>query len=440
MTTSSAVDAITPTGDGAGSIESRFDRVRSYSESIIEGLPVEDLVPQSMEDASPLKWHLAHTSWFFETFLLRESLPGYRPLRDEYAYLFNSYYNAVGPQYSRPQRGMITRPTVADVLEYRAYVNQHMARLFDTVMSEELEPAVVLGLNHEQQHQELMLTDAKHLFAQNPLLPEFRPGSGAPSGLDAAPLEWVGFAEGVYAVGNDGPAVSGGHASFIFDNEGPRHQTYLHAFELASRPVTNEEYLAFIDDGGYDRSTLWLSSGWATARSEGWRSPLYWDRRDGQWWQFTLGGERPLDLAAPVTHVSHYEADAYARWAGGRLPTEFEWEVAATASINEGPIGGNFADSGRWHPSAAGTGGGGLTQMYGDVWEWTSSAYLPYPGFYASDDAIGEYNGKFMSSQMVLRGGSVATPDAGHVRASYRNFFPPDARWQFSGIRLARDV
>jgi len=440
MTTPSAVDATAPTDARDDSIEARFDAVRSYSEAIVEGLPAEDLVPQSMEDASPLKWHLAHTSWFFETFLLRESLPDYRPLRDEYAYLFNSYYNAVGPQYSRPQRGMITRPTVADVLEYRAYVNQHMARLFDTVMSEALEPTVVLGLNHEQQHQELMLTDVKHLFAQNPLLPEFRPGSGAPS-TDAAPaLEWVGFPEGVYAVGFDGPGASSpADRGFSFDNEGPRHQVYLRAFELASRPVTNEEYLAFIDDGGYDRSNLWLSSGWATAQSNGWRSPLYWDRRDGQWWQFTLGGERPLDLAAPVTHISHYEADAYARWAGVRLPTEFEWEIAAT----ERPISGNFADTGRWHPAAPAANGdadGGLAQLYGDVWEWTSSAYLPYPGFYASDDAIGEYNGKFMSNQMVLRGGSVATPDAGHIRASYRNFFPADTQWQFSGVRLARDV
>ncbi len=437
MTTSSAVDAAAPTEAGDESIEERFDAVRSYSEAIVNGLPAEDLVPQSMEEASPLKWHLAHTSWFFETFLLRESLADYRPLRDEYAYLFNSYYNAIGPQYSRPQRGMITRPTVADILEYRAHVNQNMARLFDTVMSEQLEPAVVLGLNHEQQHQELMLTDVKHLFAQNPLLPIFREGAGAPSGLAAGALEWVGFPEGVYAAGHDGPDASGPAGGvFIFDNEGPRHQVYLRAFELGSRPVTNEEYLGFIEDGGYERSDLWLSIGWSIVKAEGWRSPLYWDRRDGQWWQFTLGGERPLDLVAPVTHISHYEADAYARWAGLRLPTEFEWEVAAT----EQPVVGQFADSGDWHPTASDVIPGGLSQIYGGVWEWTSSAYLPYPGFYASDDAIGEYNGKFMSNQMVLRGGSVATPDAGHVRPSYRNFFPPESRWQFSGLRLARDV
>lgn len=429
MTTTSAVDATAPTDSGDDSLEARFEAVRSYSESIVAGLPAEDLVPQSMEDASPLKWHLAHTSWFFETFLLRESLPDYRPLRDEYAYLFNSYYNAVGPQYSRPQRGMITRPTVADVLEYRAYVNQHMARLFDSAMTEELAPVVELGLNHEQQHQELMLTDVKHLFAQNPLLPEFRPGSGAPSSEPARPLEWVAFAEGVHWVGTDEDA-------FHFDNEGPRHQVFLRPFELASRPVTNGEYLQFIDDGGYERSNLWLSSAWSKLNAEGWRSPLYWDKRDGEWFQFTLGGERPLDLDAPVTHVSHYEADAYARWAEVRLPTEFEWEVAAT----EQAVSGNFADDYRWQPSADMASDGSLSQLYGGVWEWTSSAYLPYPGFYAADDAIGEYNGKFMSNQMVLRGGSVATPDAGHVRPTYRNFFPPDIRWQFSGIRLARDV
>jgi ergothioneine biosynthesis protein EgtB len=429
MTTTSAVDATAPTDSGDDSLEARFEAVRSYSESIVDGLPAEDLVPQSMEDASPLKWHLAHTSWFFETFLLRESLPDYRPLRDEYAYLFNSYYNAVGPQYSRPQRGMITRPTVADVLEYRAYVNQHMARLFDSAMTAQLEPVVELGLNHEQQHQELMLTDVKHLFAQNPLLPEFLPGSGAPSGEPAAPLEWVAFPEGVHWVGTD-------DESFHFDNEGPRHQVFLRAFELASRPTTNGEYLQFINDGGYERSNLWLSSAWSVLNQHGWRSPLYWDKRDGEWFQFTLGGEQPLDLDAPVTHVSHYEADAYARWAEVRLPTEFEWEVAAT----EQPINGKFADDRRWHPSADDESDGALSQIYGGVWEWTSSAYLPYPGFYAADDAIGEYNGKFMSNQMVLRGGSVATPDAGHIRPTYRNFFPPDARWQFSGIRLARDV
>ncbi len=429
MTTTSAVDATAPTDAGDDSLEARFEAVRSFSESIVEGLPAEDLVPQSMEDASPLKWHLAHTSWFFETFLLRESLPDYRPLRDEYAYLFNSYYNAVGPQYSRPQRGMITRPTVADVLEYRAHVNQHMARLFDSAMTAELEPVVELGLNHEQQHQELMLTDVKHLFAQNPLLPEFRPGSGAPSGAPAGPLGWAGFEEGVYWVGTD-------DAPFFFDNEGPRHQVFLRAFELASRPVTNGEYLAFIDDGGYERSNLWLSAAWSQVNAEGWRAPLYWDRRDGEWFQFTLGGEQPLDLDAPVTHVSHYEADAYARWAEVRLPTEFEWEVAAT----DQPRAGRFADDFRWQPSADDASEGPLRQIYGGVWEWTSSAYLPYPGFYASDDAIGEYNGKFMSNQMVLRGGSVATPSAGHIRPTYRNFFPPDARWQFSGIRLARDA
>jgi len=430
---SSEVDAGAPSVGGTQTIEEQFDEVRRTSVRMVEGLPVEDLVPQSMEDASPLKWHLAHTSWFFETFLLRESLPDYRPLRDEYQYLFNSYYNAVGPQYSRPQRGMITRPTVADVLEYRAYVDQHMARLFDSAFDDALTSVVELGNNHEQQHQELMLTDVKHLYSQNPLLPAMRPGAGQPSGLLASPLAWVGVAEGVYSVGHDG-------GEFIFDNEGPRHRVFLEAFELASRPVTNREYLAFMDDGGYQRSNLWLSAGWSTAQTAGWRSPLYWDDRDGEWWHFTLGGEQPVDLDAPLTHVSHYEADAYARWAGERLPTEFEWEVAAAdPSIAGTPADGHYADAGRLQPVAAEP-REGLSQMFGDVWEWTSSAYLPYPGFRASDDAIGEYNGKFMSGQIVLRGGSVATPDVGHVRPTYRNFFPPNARWQFSGIRLGRDA
>jgi len=429
--TSSVVDAAAPNpGPSDQSIEAQYEAMRAYLERIVADVHAEDMVPQSMEDASPLKWHLAHTSWFFETFLLRERLPDYRPLREEYIYLFNSYYNAVGPQYSRPQRGVITRPTVAEVLEYRAYVDQHMARLFDSSYDEALLPVVQLGVNHEQQHQELMLTDVKHLFSFNPLNPAYREGAAEPSGVTAPDLAWIPFEEGVHSVGHDG-------SEFTFDNEGPRHQVYLRSFELASRPVTNAEYIAFIEDGGYTRSSLWLSAGWATVRKQQWEAPLYWEQRDGGWCQHTLGGLKPVDLDAPVTHVSHYEADAYASWAGVRLPTEFEWEVAAAPE----PIEGNFADLGNWHPVASeGVSPGGFTQLYGDVWEWTSSAYLPYPGFTASDDAIGEYNGKFMSNQMVLRGGSCATPDATHIRPTYRNFFPSDSRWQFSGIRLARDV
>ncbi|MBT5774178.1 MAG: ergothioneine biosynthesis protein EgtB, partial [Dehalococcoidia bacterium] len=302
--------------------------------------------------------------------------------------------------------------------------------LFDSTYDEALAPVVQLGVNHEQQHQELMLTDVKHLFSFNPLNPAYREGAAEPSGIPAPDLAWVPFEEGVYSVGHDG-------SEFTFDNEGPRHQVYLRDFELASRPVTNAEYIAFIEDGGYTRSKLWLSDGWATVKQQQWQAPLYWEQRDGAWCQHTLGGLKPVDLDAPVTHVSHYEADAYATWAGHRLPTEFEWEVAAAPE----PIEGNFADSGRWHPVASeDVSPGGFTALYGDVWEWTSSAYLPYPGFTASDDAIGEYNGKFMSNQMVLRGGSCAAPDASHIRPTYRNFFPAAARWQFSGIRLARDA
>jgi ergothioneine biosynthesis protein EgtB len=409
----------------------QYRRVRAASAEICRTLKTEDYVIQSMPDVSPAKWHLAHTSWFFETFVLREGLSDYQPRWPEYAYLFNSYYNLAGPQFSRPQRGLLSRPTVADVYAYRDEVDRQMERLFDAGLAEEIEPVVVTGLHHEQQHQELMLMDIKHVFWTNPLRPALRDEAAPVSEHVAPALQWCEYQGGVHEIGWDGEG-------FAFDNEGPRHDVLLRPYALASRLATNAEYLAFIEDGGYERPDLWLSDGWASVQGEGWGAPLYWEQRDGGWWEMTLGGMRPLDPHQPVTHVSHYEADAYARWAGARLPTEAEWEVAA----RDRHIEGNFVESGRLHPAVApdGDGGGnGLRQLFGDAWEWTSSAYLPYPGYRAPEGAIGEYNGKFMSGQMVLRGGACVTPQD-HVRPTYRNFFPPGARWPFGGIRLARDA
>ncbi|MGZ3441187.1 MAG: ergothioneine biosynthesis protein EgtB [Polyangia bacterium] len=376
--------------------------VRHASEELCRGLAAEDFVVQSMPDCSPLKWHLAHTTWFFETFVLA-ARPGYKPFDARYQYLFNSYYEAVGARWDRPSRGLLTRPTVDEVLRYRAHVDARMAEI--DAPADVLE----LGLHHEQQHQELMLTDLKHLFALNPLEPVYRaaPVDDAP----AAPLEWLRFAEGVREIGDAG-------AGFAFDNERPRHRALVPAFRFASRLVTAGEYAAFIADRGYQRAELWLSDGWATVQREGWQAPLYW-RNDGgdgdaqDWTVFTLGGRRAVLPAEPVVHVSFYEADAYARWAGARLPTEFEWESAAAAP--------------------------GATQLYGVGWQWTQSAYAPYPGYRPLAGALGEYNGKFMCNQLVLRGSSSATPPS-HARATYRNFFPPHARWQFTGIRLAQDL
>ena len=415
--------------------EERYHLVRAATEALCSTLNVEDYVVQSMEDASPAKWHLAHMSWFFETFVLR-GRPGYESPNPEFVYLFNSYYNAVGPQFSRPDRGLLTRPTVEATYAYRHHVDQQMATLFDAGIDEALVPVIELGLHHEQQHQELLLTDMKHLLAQNPLHPVLRDGAARPSGERAPELGWARYSGGLYEIGHN--EAEDAVNAFIFDNEGPRHQIYLDGFELASRPVTNADYLEFIEDDGYLRPDLWLSAGWNSAKEQAWEAPLYWERSEGEWQQFTLGGMRALDADAPVCHVSHYEADAYARWAasrwpGARLPLETEWEVAA----RDVPITGNFVESKRLHPSAVSGAGPTPHQLLGDVWEWTGSAYLPYPGYTAPSDAIGEYNGKFMSGQMVLRGGSCATP-VSHIRASYRNFFPPNARWQFSGIRLAR--
>lgn len=410
---------------------SRYREVRHASDRLCEPLAVEDYVPQSMTDASPIKWHLAHTTWFFETLVLMPAVKTYRPFHPAFQYLFNSYYNAIGPQYSRPHRGLVTRPTVAEVRQYRAYVDRQMEDLLDQHEHGKMrvpEDVIVLGLNHEQQHQELMLTDLKHLWSFNPLHPVYREAP-APAARSVPRLRWFGFAEGIREIGHAGPG-------FAFDNETPRHRVFVHAFQIAGRLVTCGEYRAFMEDGGYDRPELWLSDGWKVARERGWRSPLYWEREDSGWYAYTLTGYRPVNDAEPVTHVSYYEADAYARWAGARLATEAEWETAAATA----PLEGHFVEDGFFHPvPLAERAPDHAAQLWGDVWEWTQSPYVPYPGFRAAGGAVGEYNAKFMANQYVLRGGSCATPRS-HIRATYRNFFPPDARWQFSGIRLAQSL
>jgi ergothioneine biosynthesis protein EgtB len=414
----------------AEALARRYRAVRRATEGWLEGLTPEDCVLQSMPDASPVRWHLAHTTWFFETFVLARVDARYVPFHPAYAYLFNSYYNAVGAQYPRPRRGLLSRPSLAEILDYRREVDRRMDALLARGVAVALAPVVELGLQHEQQHQELILTDVKHLLSLNPLHPTYRAPRPALHGeaarVEAPPLRWFPVEGGLHAIGHEGPG-------FAYDNEGPRHRVHLEPFRIASRLATNGEFLAFVREGGYERPEPWLSDGWAAVRVEGWRAPLHWVERDGEWREFTLGGLVPLDLAAPVAHVSYYEADAFAHWAGARLPTEAEWEVAAAAE----PVEGNFADDAWLRPMPAEDRGDRPALMFGDAWVWTSSAYSPYPGYRAPDGALGEYNGKFMVGQQVLRGGSCATP-RGHVRATYRNFFPPAARWQFSGIRLAR--
>jgi ergothioneine biosynthesis protein EgtB len=405
----------------------RYASTRAATLALAEPLSPEDCQVQPAVFASPVKWHLAHTAWFFETFVLERSVPAYRPFHPAFRALYNSYYVGVGPMWQRPQRGLLTRPSLDDVRAYRAHVDRCMNELFergglDAATSARIE----LGLNHEEQHQELILTDVAYLLGSNPLAPAYR--EGAPAAASSAPaLGWIAFEGGLTEIGHDGDG-------FSFDNERPRHRTYLAPFELASRAVTNGEWLAFVEDGGYARAELWMSDGWEAVRAQGWSAPLHWRGGPGERREFTLRGERALDLAAPASHVGWYEADAFARWRGARLPTEAEWETAA-ASV---AVDGNFVESGALHPRAA-TAGPGLRQMFGDVWEWTSSDYAPYPGFRPDEGDIGEYNGKFMCNQRVLRGGSCATP-RGHARATYRNFFQPDARWQFSGLRLARTL
>jgi ergothioneine biosynthesis protein EgtB len=389
-------------------------------------MEVEDYVVQSMPDASPVKWHLAHTSWFFEQFILKPSLAGYRVFHPQFEFLFNSYYQTVGPMHQRPDRGMLTRPTVSEVFRYRDHVDQHMQELLHARTDDErLDELTTLGINHEQQHQELMLTDLKHLLSCNPLQPGYRPLPGRPAVTSTGPMRFQTFDGGLRDVG-----ASGKH--FCFDNEMPRHRTLVENYALADRLATNGEYLEFVRDGGYRRSEFWLSDGWATVTREGWNRPLYWSASLDS--EFTLGGVSGLDLTAPVCHLSFYEADAFARWSGARLPTEAEWELAA-ASL---PIAGNLYEDGYLHPAPA-SDARGLTQMFGDVWEWTASPYVAYPGYRTPSGALGEYNGKFMCNQMVLRGGSCVT-SIDHIRATYRNFFYPHARWQFMGVRLARNL
>jgi ergothioneine biosynthesis protein EgtB len=404
-----------------------FHEVRRQTEYLCEPLEIEDYVIQSMLETSPPKWHLAHVSWFFETFLLKPYLAGYEAFHPRYEYLFNSYYEQLDCGFwPRPQRGLLARPTVAEVYAYRAHVDRSMERLIHGCASDDwptVRARLEIGCNHEQQHQELLITDVKHSFAINPLRPVYRAHAKEAPRASPAPLSFSSFEGGVVEIGADG-------SGFAYDNELPRHRTWLDPFSLADRPVTNSEYLAFIEDGGYQHPGLWHADGWAAVQDHGWHAPLYWERVDDVWHEMTLGGLRPLDPAAPVVHVSWFEAEAYAAWAGGRLPTEAEWELAARTV----PVAGNFVETGRLHPAPAS--GDGMQQLFGDVWEWTGSAYRPYPGYRAAEGALGEYNGKFMSGQVVLRGGSCATP-ADHARASYRNFFYPHERWQFKGFRLA---
>jgi ergothioneine biosynthesis protein EgtB len=410
----------------------RLSAVRGLTQALCAPLTAEDMVIQSMPDVSPPKWHLAHTSWFFETFLLAPHLPGYRPFHPRYGYLFNSYYNQIGPFHARARRGLLARPTTNEVLAYRAHVDRHLLALLDTLDAAgwaRLAPLLELGLNHEQQHQELLLMDVKHNFHANPLRPAYREDLPSAAADTAAAVNFLSCDGGMVPIGHGGPG-------FAFDNETPQHTVFLPAYRLADRLVTCGEYLDFIAAGGYQTPELWLSDGWATVQARGWTAPLYWEQGDEGWQVFTLGGLRALDPAVPVSHLSFYEADAYARFAGRRLPTEFEWEAAARAAAHAPP--GNFLESGHLEPTAAAA-GPGFKQLFGDVWEWTASAYLPYPRYRPAEGAVGEYNGKFMSGQMVLRGGSCLTP-ADHLRATYRNFFPPDARWACTGLRLAEDA
>ena len=405
----------------ASALLRRYRAVRARTLALAAPLSAEDCALQSMPDASPVKWHLAHTTWFFETFVVTAVQDGYRTPDPAYRVLFNSYYQAVGPQHPRPSRGLLSRPSLDDVLAYRAHVDRAMAECCERARTDTaLAARIELGLNHEEQHQELILTDVLHLLSCNPLHPAYDAGD-AVSASEAPEMRWIRYRAGVATIGHLGDA-------FAFDNETPRHRVWLEAFELASRPVTNAEYAAFVADGGYRRPELWLALGWDLVRAEQWTAPLYWIEAGGAWHAFTLQGLHPLDPGAAVVHISYFEADAYARWAGARLPTEFEWEAVAARGREAAAI-----DS--WSPAARAA---GTSLRHGEVWEWTSSSYAPYPGYRVARGALGEYNGKFMCGQYVLRGGSRATPP-GHARITYRNFFPPQARWQWSGVRLARD-
>ncbi|HYG99544.1 MAG TPA: ergothioneine biosynthesis protein EgtB [Terriglobales bacterium] len=448
-------------GSSLPDLAAQYQAVRNVTRELCAPLSAEDQMVQSMPDASPAKWHQAHTTWFFETFVLSPYAPGYRPFDPRFRLFFNSYYKQLGGHPVRTQRGLWSRPSLDEVLRYRSHVDEAMLRFLDGPVSSEVLDLMVLGCHHEQQHQELIVTDTKHALWTNPLRPSYRQASGGvvfpdetplappfPAGGPTfagprekpgkpGPITWLSYDAGLCWIGHEGQ-------HFAFDNESPRHQVFLQPFQIASRLVSNSEYLEFMSDGGYTRPDLWLSEGWDTVCAQGWRAPLYWFECDGQWMIYTLDGEVPLNPADPVCHISYYEADAFARWAGARIPTEFEWEVAAAnvRRASQDQSRENMLDTKRLHPLASNLSGEAQhqthpAQMFGDVWEWTASQYLPYPGFRPASGVVGEYNGKFMCNQFVLRGGSCATP-ADHIRATYRNFFPAHTRWQFAGIRLAK--
>ncbi|WP_223669153.1 ergothioneine biosynthesis protein EgtB [Kangiella shandongensis] len=428
----------TTTASHLESVQTQFETVRAFTESLCEPLEVDDFGLQAMAETSPVKWHLAHTSWFFETFILKRYERGFKPYNPQYEYLFNSYYNAVGQQFPRPQRHLLSRPTVSEVFEYRQFITSKIVNLLKSLTSEQYDEAlslVVLGINHEQQHQELLLTDLKYNLYQNPLMPHYRKTNDDNVSLYRKPVEhdWLRFQPGLAVIGKDVEADV--NSEFGFDNESPQHQHYLNGFELGNRLVTNAEYMEFIEHGGYECSEFWLSDGWDVRQQKQWHAPLYWFKDGGLWYHYTLAGVKPVNDDDPLAHVSYYEADAFASWKGARLPTEQEWEVAARNQ----PVKGRFVDAYYLKPVQATEADDKLLQLYGELWQWTSSSYSPYPGYKPLAGAVGEYNGKFMANQFVLKGGSCAT-SKDHIRSTYRNFFYPEARWQFSGIRLARDL
>jgi ergothioneine biosynthesis protein EgtB len=412
-----------------GALQHLYQEVRRQTRGLVAPLSDADATVQSMPDASPAKWHLAHTTWFFETMVLLPHAPGYKEFDSRYAFLFNSYYESMGARHARPKRGLLTRPTLEEIQRYRAYVDAALVRVMDHPLSPALGALIELGCHHEQQHQELLLTDILHLFSENPMRPAYSTAPRRPRALAAdTACSYTSYAEATVEIGHTG-------TDFAFDCEEPRHRVIRPACRIANRCVTNREWLEFMADGGYEQPLIWLSDGWTEVQRQTWKAPLYWWKEQGVYFTMTLQGAQALELDAPVTHVSYFEADAYATWRNQRLPTELEWEAAAQPQ----PVAGNFADSGLLRPLPSAASGVGPQQLFGDVWEWTRSSFSPYPGFRTSAGAVGEYNGKFMSGQYVLRGGSCVTP-ANHIRATYRNFFRPDARWQFSGVRLAEDV
>ncbi|PXF62933.1 ergothioneine biosynthesis protein EgtB [Kangiella spongicola] len=425
--------------DDMRSLIERFKTVREVTEALCEPLEVEDLNLQAVAETSPAKWHLAHTSWFFETFILKSFEENFVPFNPQFEYLFNSYYNAIGEQFLRPNRHLLSRPTVSEIYDYRKNVTERIVTLIEKQSQlNKIAPLVTLGINHEQQHQELLLTDIKYNLYQNPLLPVYLPLSETLDGkqsVKSSPknsINWVSFDESLVEIGKElGDGVNG---EFGFDNESPKHQCFVAAFEISERLITNGEYLEFIEAGGYDEPKYWLSDGWAKKTDAAWQAPLYWYQKDGYWYQYSLTGNCKLDPNEPVSHISYYEADAFATWAGARLPTEQEWELVAKGQ----PVSGNLLASKNYRPTPTAE-QKMVKQLYGDLWEWTSSSYSPYPGYSPLAGAVGEYNGKFMANQYVLRGGSCVTSDD-HIRATYRNFFYPEARWQFSGLRLARSL